>query len=153
MQHLERSCGAVVFTRQSGQPLFVVVQELAGAYSFPKGHMEGTETELETAQREVFEEIGIHPTFLEGFVEENEYDLAERPGTRKHVTYFLAEFQDETLIPRPGEIRGIQLLPLDEAMECFTHEKPRQILNAAYRFLMKQQNVAAESMKLFSHPY
>ena len=137
MQHLERSCGAIVFTRKNGQLLFVIIQEQAGAYSFPKGHMEGNETELETAQREVFEEIGIHPRFLEGFLQEDEYDLAEKPGTRKHVTYFLAEFQDETLIPREGEIKAIQLLPYEQAMKCFIYEKPRQILSAAYHFLMK----------------
>ena len=137
MQSLERSCGAIVFTRQNGQPLFVVVQEIAGAYSFPKGHMEGNETELETAQREVFEEIGIHPRFLDGFRQEDEYDLAEKPGTRKRVTYFLAEFENETLTPRPGEIRKIDLLTLDQAMERFVHEQIRQILNAAYDFLTK----------------
>ena len=49
----EYSCGAIVFKRQNGEPLFVVVQEMAGAYSFPKGHMEGSETEMETARREI----------------------------------------------------------------------------------------------------
>ena len=137
MQHLERSCGAIVFTRKNDQLLFVIIQEQAGAYSFPKGHMEGSETELETARREVFEVIGIYPHFLEGFVQEDEYDLAEKPDTRKHVTYFLAEFQDETLIPREGEIKALQLLPYEQAMECFVYEKPRQILSAAYHFLTK----------------
>ena len=55
----EHSCGAVVFTRKGGQVFYVVVQEQSGAYSFPKGHMEGNETELETAQREIFEETGV----------------------------------------------------------------------------------------------
>ena len=65
----EYSCGAVVFTRTNGNVLFVIVQEQAGAYSFPKGHMEGDETEMETARREVFEETGLHPDFLPGFRE------------------------------------------------------------------------------------
>jgi len=137
MQNLERSCGAIVFTRRNSQLLFVVVQEQAGAYSFPKGHMEGKETELETARREVFEEIGIQPCFLDGFLQEDEYDLAEKPGTRKHVTYFLAEVRDETPIPRAGEIKEILLLPYERALACFSHEKPRQILHAAYHFLTK----------------
>ena len=55
----EKSCGAIVFTRRNGQILFVIVQEQAGTYSFPKGHMEGDETEAETARREVFEETGL----------------------------------------------------------------------------------------------
>ena len=37
----EYSCGAVVYTKRDRQTLFVIVQEKSGAYSFPKGHMEG----------------------------------------------------------------------------------------------------------------
>ncbi len=135
MDNLERSCGAVVFTRKEGRPLFVIVQEMAGAYSFPKGHMEGGETEEETARREVFEEIGLRLPFLPGFREQDEYDLAERPGFRKRVTYFLAEFADEALTPRPGEIRDILLLPYEQALTCFKHESSRRILAAAYDYL------------------
>ena len=134
----EYSCGAVVFTRVNGQILFVIVQEMAGAYSFPKGHMENDETEMETARREVDEEIGLKPEFLPGFREEDEYDLAEKPGTRKRVTYFLAEYRNQPLVPRPGEIRSIQLLPYDEALLCFKHEGTRAVLARALAFLKQQ---------------
>lgn len=134
-ENLERSCGAVVFTRKEDKPLFVIVREMAGAYSFPKGHMEGNETEEETARREIFEEIGLRPRFLPGFREQDEYDLAERPGFRKRVTYFLAEFEGGTLTPRPGEIREILLLPYEQALTYFEHESSRRILSAAYVFL------------------
>ena len=133
----EYSCGAIVFTRRNGQILFAIVQELAGAYSFPKGHMEGDETEMETARREVWEEIGLHPEFLDGFYQQDEYALAEKPGTWKRVTYFLAEFENEALTPREGEIRRIQLLPYEEALPLFEHEKTRQILTAARDFIAK----------------
>ncbi|MBR3018950.1 MAG: NUDIX domain-containing protein [Clostridia bacterium] len=128
----EKSCGAVVFSRKDGEIRFVIVQEMAGAYSFPKGHMEGNETEEQTARREVFEEIGLRPAFLDGFRETDEYDLREKPGTRKRVTYFLAEYQDEPLTPRPGEIRDIQLLTYDQAMRLFEYEGTRRVLTAAY---------------------
>lgn len=134
----EYSCGAVVFTRTDGQILFVVVQEQAGAYSFPKGHMEAGETEPETARREVFEETGLNPYFIPGFREEDEYDLAEKPGTRKRVTYFLAEYRDTPLVPRQGEIRRIQLLPYDRALLCFEHEGTRSVLTKALAFLNQQ---------------
>ena len=132
---MEKSCGAVVFTKKDGELLFVVVQEKGGAYSYPKGHMEGDETEMETARREIFEEVGLRPAFLPGFRVEDEYDLAEKPGTRKRVVYFLAEFGDEPLIPRPGEIRRILLLPYQEALLYFEHESSRRVLSAAYAFL------------------
>ena len=131
----EKSCGAIVFTRRNGQLLYAVVREASGAFSFPKGHTEGGETEPETARREILEETGLHPVFLDGFRETDEYDLREKPGTRKQVVYFLAEFRDETPVPRPGEIREIRLLPYDEAEKCFGHAGSRRVLAAADRFL------------------
>lgn len=133
--NLERSCGAVVYTRRDGQLLYVIVQEQGGAYSYPKGHMEGNETEEETARREVFEEIGLKPVFTPGFRETDEYDLREKPGTRKKVVYFLAEMGNERLVARPGEIRRIQLLPYGQAIECFDHEGAKRVLASANDFL------------------
>ena len=134
----EYSCGAVVFTRENGHILFAIVQEQSGAYSLPKGHMERNETEMETAHREILEETGLNPVFLPGFKAENEYDLAEKPGTRKRVTYFLAEYKNQPLVPRQGEIRKIQLLPYDEALSCFGHEGTKSVLTKAQTFLTEQ---------------
>ena len=136
--NMERSCGAIVYTKRNGQILFVIVQEQAGAYSFPKGHMEGDETEAETARREVFEEIGLQPVFLEGFRETDEYDLVEKPGARKRVVYFLAEYGDEPLSSRPGEIQRISLLPYEQALRCFEHEGSRRVLHAAHQFITRR---------------
>ena len=133
----EYSCGAIVFTKRSGQILYVIVQEMEGAYSFPKGHMEGAETEMETARREVFEEIGLHPVFVDGFRLQDEYALAEKPGTWKRVTYFLSEFTTETLKPREGELRGLQLLPFEEAIHLFEHPGTRHLFTKAHEFLSK----------------
>ncbi len=136
--NLETSCGAIVYTKRDGQYLFVIVQEQSGAYSFPKGHMESGETEIETARREIFEETGVRPAFLDGFREMDEYDLKEKPGTRKQVVYFLAECGNELLVPQQGEIRKIVLLPYTQAMQCFEYEGTRRVLTSAYRFLIRQ---------------
>ena len=133
--NLETSCGAVVYIKRDGQYLFVIVQEQSGAYSFPKGHMEGCETEIETARREIFEETGLKPVFVNGFREIDAYDLREKPGTKKQVVYFLAECGNEPMIPQQGEIRKIMLLPYDQAIQCFAYEGSRRVLTAAYHFL------------------
>ncbi|MBR5288856.1 MAG: NUDIX domain-containing protein [Clostridia bacterium] len=138
----EKSCGAIVFTRREDKVLFVIVQELAGAYSFPKGHMEHGETERETACREVFEEIGLHPVLLNGFREMDEYDLLEKPGTRKQVVYFLAEYGNDPLVIREGEIRRVLLAPYEEAEQYFEHESTRRILRAAYDFVTQGSSPA-----------
>lgn len=133
--NLEKSCGAIVYTKRDSEYLFVLVQEQGGAYSFPKGHMEGSETEIETARREIFEETGLKPCFAEGFRETDGYDLKEKPGTRKQVVYFLAECGNEPMTAQKGEIRKIELLPYDQAMERFEWEGTRRVLTAAYHYL------------------
>ena len=136
--NMETSCGAIVYTRQEEKILFVLVQEKSGSYSFPKGHMEDNETELETARREIFEETGLRPKFRDGFYETDTYDLKEKPGTRKRVVYFLAEFENEKMVPMQGEIRKIVLLPYEQAIQCFEYEGSRRVLKAAYSFLTGQ---------------
>lgn len=131
----EKSCGAVVFTRRNGEIQFVIVQEASGAYGFPKGHMESSETEMQTAAREIQEEIGLFPIFVPGFRETDEYDLSEKPDTHKQVVYYLAEFGSEPLIPRQGEIKKILLLPYAEAILLFQHEGICRVLAAAQAFL------------------
>lgn len=44
---MEKSCGAVVFTRTEEGVRYVLVQSSEGKFGFPKGHMEKSETEEE----------------------------------------------------------------------------------------------------------
>lgn len=136
--HLEKSCGAVIYTMQNGQHLFVVVQEQSGAYSFPKGRMQCNESEIETACREIFEETGLRPRFLNGFRETDEFEPSEKPGTRKQIVYFLAECENPTFVPQEGEIRNIILLPYELAAQCFKHKGTLRVLTNAYHFLTGQ---------------
>ena len=71
----EKSCGAVVFTRCGSKIQYVLVQNRAGIYGFPKGHVEAGETEEQTALREVFEKVGLLVRLLPGFRSEDAYPL------------------------------------------------------------------------------
>ena len=51
------------------------------------------------------------------------------------MVYFLAEYADQPLTPRPGEIREIQVLPFEEALRLFDHEGAKNVLRAAHAFL------------------
>ena len=131
----EKSCGAVVFTRRNGAFAFLILQEQNGAYSFPKGHVEGDETDEQTARREVFEETGLRLPFLDGFRAEDEYDLSEKPGTRKKVVYFLAEYRGEPIVLREGEIRAARFLGYGEAVKCLRHDGTKRALAEALEYL------------------
>ena len=45
----EKSCGAIVYTNDNGERLYLVEQMLDGHWGVPKGHVEENETEKETA--------------------------------------------------------------------------------------------------------
>ena len=135
---LEHSAGAVVFTREAGEPRFVIVESLSsGVHGFPKGRMEEGETDLETALREVREETGLEPRILPSFRTVELYPLRERPNTVKQVIYYLAEYENQTPRPRPGEIRSVALMTCAEAMRTFEFENTRRVMTEAYSFLTK----------------
>ena len=48
----EKSCGTVLFTLCDGVPHYLLTRARDGYCGFPKGHMEGEETEEQTAWRE-----------------------------------------------------------------------------------------------------
>ena len=131
----EKSCGAVVFTRVGGQVKFALVQQLHGFYSFPKGHTEAGESEQETALREIFEEIHIAPTLIDGFRTVDEHLIPNKPGVMKQIVYFLAEYADQEIIFQKEEILSAPLVSYEEAMELFEYESSKRILREAYEFI------------------
>ncbi len=133
--NLEKSCGAVVFTRANGQIRYLLVQNPHGVYGFPKGHMEGTETELETAIREIREETDLQVCFLKGFRSVDIYPSPAVQGQMKQVVYFLAEFAQQEYCLQPGEIIGGGLYPFMEAMDLLQFTSSRRILQEANDFL------------------
>lgn len=135
---VEKSCGAVVFTRVNGEIRYVLAQNLEGYYGFPKGHMESGETETETALREIREEVGLHPRLIEGFRTEDEHPLPRKPGVMKQVVYFLAEYADQEISYRKEELLSAPLVSYEEAMALFVFESSKRILTEAYEFLHRQ---------------
>lgn len=134
---LERSCGAVVFTREGEEILYAIVEESNGYHGFPKGHMEGDETEKQTALREIWEETGLTVSFVDGFQTGDEYPLIRegRPDAYKKVMYFLAEYSGQTPCPRDQEVKAVLLLPYEKALETLELFSRKNILTEANRFL------------------
>lgn len=58
-----KSCGFLLF--RDGPPKSFLLMKLPGRYDLPKGHLEGRETELQCAIRELREETGIHAESVE----------------------------------------------------------------------------------------
>ncbi len=131
----EVSSGAVVFTREGGGLRYVIVRSLEGWYGFPKGHIEGEETEEEAALREIREEVGLSVRFVPGFRTTDEHTLPKKPGVMKRVVYFLAEYEGQEIRFQKEELLEAPLLAYEEAMERFQFESSRRILKEANDFL------------------
>ena len=131
----EKSCGAIVFTEVNGERKYVVIRSVGGDYGFPKGHMEAGETEEVTALREVREEVGVSITLLDGFRQEEWYDLLNKPGVRKQVVYFLGKYEGQELKRQEAEISRVHLLSYEEAVERLTFEQMKEVLKKAEEYL------------------
>ena len=136
----EKSCGALIFRRQADESLqFLLIrhQGTEGHWSFPKGHVELGETEVQTALREVREETGLHIRLLKGFRHCVEY--YPKPDIHKRVIYFLGTPLDEgILILQQEEVSEARWLDWNAAYRQVTYENDRNLLNRAATFLSSQ---------------
>ncbi len=131
----EKSCGAVVFTREAGRIRYLLICSRSGIYGFPKGHMEAGECEQETAAREILEEVGLRVQLLEEFRRVDRYEIPAC-GVTKEVVFFLAEFEKQNYCFQASEISGGGLYPYAEAMKMLSFDSSRRILSEANGFLM-----------------
>ena len=139
----EKSCGAVVFTRDGEDVKFVIIQSKEGYYGFPKGNMENGDTELETALREIREETGLFVSIQEGFRTEDSHEFVKHEEQRlKYIVYFLAEYSDQVPIAQTEELNSIVMADYETAMELFQFESSKRILTEAWDYLRKNMPIS-----------
>ena len=129
----EKSCGAVLFREPDGQRVYLTLHSTQGHWTLCKGHVEGDETEHETAVREIMEETGLTVDFVDGFREVITY--SPKPGVVKDVVFFLARLSGGELTCQPEEVADARFLPFEEALEALTHPSDRDTLQKARAFL------------------
>ena len=134
---LVKSCGAVVFTHAGGENLYVIIRQTNGDCGFPKGRMESGECEQATALREIYEEVGLRPSLVDGFRMEVNYPFPNTPHVTKQVVYFLAEYSNQKIRPQIEELSEAYLLPYEASLHTLTFSETRQILAQADHFLRK----------------
>ncbi len=135
----EKSCGAVVFTRDVGGVRFVLVEQRSGQFSFPKGHVEAGESEEQTALREIWEETGLKPVIIPGFRDGETYEVRKKAGVIKDVVYFLAEYSDQPLSPSETDAVSAGLFTFEDALLKLPTDSRRNVLIHANDFLGKKQ--------------
>ena len=137
---MEKSCGIVLFNSDK----FLLIQHPAksngdeGHWDFPKGHVEGNETELETAKRELIEETGIVDfRLLDGFRHRIEYNFQkDNRMVPKEVIFFLAESNTKEVV-LSSEHQNFVWLNEDLAHNKLTYTNAKEVLAAVKIFLEK----------------
>src|SRR5690606_14434222 len=101
--HKENSCGVIIYRDRLDTQYLVVKSKANGHWGFPKGHIEGTETEIDAARREVKEETGLDVLIHEGFKTSMEYIISEK-NKRKQLILFLGTPSSNSLTIQTSEI-------------------------------------------------
>ena len=137
---LEKSCGTIPYTIIEGVIHYLLVRAKDDGYcGFPKGHVEGGESEEETALRETMEETSVAVTIHRGFRHETSYRMPN--GNDKTVVYFLASFQNQQP-ERNGDFEDFEylILPYDKAYSALTYDNAKKMLQSADQYLSRSIN-------------
>ena len=139
----ETSSGAVVYKKEANQFYFLLVYSVKNKeWSFPKGHIEKSETELDAAKREIFEETGIKEIkFIDGFKVTDSYlikgVLPETKGETviKNVIFYLCSTDSDCINPDNNEINNCKWFKFDDAVKALKFETQHKLLKKALNFL------------------
>ena len=133
---VEKSCGAVVFTKINGKRKYALICSPEGFYGLPKGHMEENETEQETAIREIKEETNLNVKLIDGFRTTTQHTFTKNGEERlKKITYFIGEYNNQDYKKQDDEVTDIVLLDYDKAFEKISFDDTRNVLKKAEEYL------------------
>ena len=134
---MEVSAGIIVRDESGDVTTYLCVRAYSN-WDFPKGHVEGNETELETAKRELIEETGIvNFRLFDGFRHRIEYNFQKgNEMVLKEVIFFLAESNTKEVV-LSSEHQNFVWLNEDLAHNKLTYTNAKEVLAAVKIFLEK----------------
>lgn len=133
----EKSCGAVIFHPSPDGLTVLLIRQKKGHWAFPKGHREGNETELATAEREIYEETGLRPVIDTGFRYVNTYQ--PKPVGSKDVVLFAAVSAETAVTLQQAELLDSAWLSPEDAMQRLTYERDQNAFAAALSYYTQKQ--------------
>lgn len=130
----EKSCGAIVYRLDGENIMILMVRHTNGGHwSFPKGHVEQNETEVQTAKREIKEETGIDVEIDTRFKEKVTY--SPKKDVLKDVIFFAAKTDSKEYVRQQEEISKIEWVNLDHAEKRVSFENDRRMLKNFRKYL------------------
>lgn len=133
----EKSCGAIVYRKHHGNTEILLIKHVrSGCWSFPKGHMESGENEIQTAVREIKEETNIDVSIDDSSFREIVVFNPRRDIT-KEVVYFLARAVSFEYARQETEIAEVRWVEIGQAAAFLSYDNDRVLINKAKAFLAK----------------
>ena len=131
----EKSCGYVVYKLENNKILYLVLQSLNGEWGFPKGHVEKDESEIETANRELFEETNLIVEYIPGFRAVTEYIMVQYNNKKKQVVYFVGKHLKNEIKCQDTEVKNAIFVSYEEAQNLLNFKETKTVLEEADLFI------------------
>jgi len=132
------SYGIIPTTIKDGQVMFLLIKSHLGFWTFPRGHQEENENEVDTAFRELIEETGISQCAIEKNISFSEsYKI--KIGKKRFIKvnkYFLGFVRDTKVVIDNKEVIDYRWATFEEALDLFSYENSKVILYKANQALM-----------------
>lgn len=118
----EKSCGCIIIKNNK---VLLVYEKDRNFWGFPKGHMEEGENEIETALREVKEEVGLEveidteKRYTLNYIIGNEID--------KTTVLYIATPKSEEIVMQESEIENVKWCDFEEALKTLTFDNWKEM--------------------------
>ncbi len=134
-KNFEKSCGAIIFNKFNKEYKVLLINFIHDdelRWGFPKGHMENGETEIQTAIREIKEEVGLNVEIIPKFRAQTHFSF--KKGTTNAAVYYCAESDSTITIPQKSEVEETAWFSFEDARNHLTYECDKKILDNFIKF-------------------
>ncbi len=135
----DASFGLIPMYKDEDRVEFLLTQHIEGHWAFPKGHAEGNEIPLESAQREFEEETGIRQYQVDETTTFSEEYYPKKDGEILHKTviYYPAWVSDKQVKVQEEEVADYGWFEYKDALDKITFSASKKVLRAVKKYLLK----------------
>lgn len=119
----EKSCGCIII---KDNQVLLIFEKRRQYWGFPKGHVEQNETEIETATREVKEEVGLNVVIDSKKRYELNYIIKD--NIEKSNIFFVAITDSKNIEIQGNEIEDAKWYTFEKALKILTFDGAKDIL-------------------------